>query len=103
MSRQNLQLRLQIVADSRKFTKELVERFGEWLLTPPDDAGYRIKPLSWAKEHAIDEPTATDLFLHAAHAGLLDLIWALACSQCGLLIRTPGALKSLHRSALCKL
>lgn len=103
MSRQNLQLRLNVVADSRKFTKELVARFGDWLLTAPDEDVFRVNPLSWAKEHAVEESTAIDLFLHAAHAGLLDLIWALTCNQCGLLIRTPGALKSLHRSAVCRL
>lgn len=93
----NLEARLDVLREVRIFPPVLVDRLGKWVASGPEDQLYRISPLRWAQQNGIDEHLGIDLFLHATKAGIFDIIWSVLCTQCGLLITTPGGLKAMSR------
>lgn len=99
-----LESRLELVGQGHGFPSRLLERLGRWVETAPEERLYRINPLRWAEEQQADEKLVVDLFLHAAKAGIFDLVWSVLCTQCGMLINTPGGLRALaHTQRHCKL
>jgi hypothetical protein len=99
-----LESRLELLAQGQAFPSRLMERLGQWVETAPEDRLYRINPLRWAQEQQADENLVVDMFLHAAKAGIFDLVWSVLCTQCGILINTPGGLRALaHTQKHCKL
>ncbi|MBI4081727.1 MAG: hypothetical protein HY423_03875 [Candidatus Lambdaproteobacteria bacterium] len=100
----NLESRLELVAQAHAFPSRLLERLGQWVETAPEERLYRINPLLWAAEQQADENLVVDLFLHATMAGIFALVWSVLCTQCGMLITTPGGLRALaHTQRYCKL
>ena len=94
----NLESRLQIVREAHPFPTALLDRLARWIETAPEEELYRINPLRWAERNDVDEELAIDLFLHAAKAGVFDLLWSVLCTSCGMLITTPGGLRSFGRT-----
>jgi hypothetical protein len=99
----DLPLRLRLVSEARPFSDGLVERFGAWLRSAPDDALYRVSVVRWARAEGADETETLDLFLHATKAGILSIGWGVICELCGLLIQSPGGLRALKRNTICEL
>ena len=93
-----LENRLQLVRDTNLFPPGLVVRLGNWIETAEEQDLYRINPLTWAAARQADENLVIDLFLHAARAGIFDLVWSVLCTQCGMLITTPGGLRSMRKT-----
>jgi Family of unknown function (DUF5939) len=93
-----LESRLNIVREGQSFPPVLVERLAKWVETAPEEKLYRINPLKWAKQYGVDENLTIDLFLRSAKAGIFDMVWSVLCTQCGMLITTPGGLRSLGRT-----
>lgn len=93
----NLQSRLDLVRESKAFPPTLLDRLGRWIEGAEERQLYRINPLMWAEANEVDEDSALELFLHAASAGIFDLVWAVLCTQCGLHITTPGGLRAFSR------
>jgi hypothetical protein len=93
----NLEARLDILRGSKSFPPVLIDRLGNWVATAPEEQLYRINPLKWAKKNAVDENLTIDLFLYATNAGIFDMVWSVLCTQCGLLITSPGGLKAMSR------
>jgi hypothetical protein len=92
-----LDARMDIVREEKKFPPVLLERLETWIKTAPEEAVYRINPLRWAKQNAVDEDLVIDLYLHAARAGIFDILWSVLCTQCGLLVNTQGGLRAMSR------
>lgn len=94
----NLEARMDIVREARSFPPGLLERLSRWIETAEERHLYRSNPLRWAAENGVDENLAVELFLEATHAGIFDVVWSILCTQCGLLITTPGGLRSFSRA-----
>jgi len=94
----NLESRLQLVRDTRLFPPMLVERLRRFIETAEERELYRVNPLAWAASQQADENLVIDLFLHAAAAGLFELIWNMLCTQCGMVITTPGGLRAFSKT-----
>lgn len=94
----NLESRLQLVREGQSFPPGLLDRLSRWIETAPEAELYRINPVRWAASNSVDEDLVIDLFLHATNAGIFDLVWSVLCTQCGLLINTPGGLKAFSRT-----
>jgi len=76
----------------------LLNRLAQWIEKAAEEQLYRINALSWAKDNEVDEALAIELFLHCARAGIFELVWSVLCTQCGLLITTPGGLRAFSRT-----
>jgi hypothetical protein len=94
----HLESRLDVVREAHPFTPALLDRLGKWIMTAPEEKLYRINPLKWAAQNGVDENVALDLFLHATQAGVFDMVWSVLCTQCGMLITTPGGLRAMSRN-----
>lgn len=93
----NLESRLDVVREAQAFPPTLVDRLGRWVESAAENELYRINPILWAAARQVDEDVAIDLFLHAAHAGIFDLVWSVLCTQCGVQITTPGGLRAFSK------
>ena len=100
----NLESRLQLVREAQAFPPVLLERLARWIESAEEADLYRINPLIWAGENHVDESVVIALFLYATNAGIFELVWSVLCTQCGLLINTPGGLRSFSRvQRICRL
>jgi class 3 adenylate cyclase len=72
--------------------------------TDSDRALNRINPLTYAKEHGLDEEDTIGGFVHAARLGLFDMSWNMLCPGCGGVLESGAALKTLnHAHYYCSL
>jgi len=92
-----LESRLDIVRGTGLFPPGLLDRFAKWLGSAPEREVFRINPLGWAKQNQVDENLVIDLFLHATRAGVVDMLWSVLCTQCGILVTSPGGLRAMSR------
>ena len=89
---------MQSLAASGRFASKDLARFAQFIEQSPDEALYRMSPYGYAQREGITAREATDLFLHATHAGVLEFSWGVVCPACGWFLTTPSALRSLsHR------
>jgi class 3 adenylate cyclase len=98
-----LSLRLAALKSGSNLPGDLVARFGEWIESGAEEELFRVNPLIWAERHRVDEDAAIELFLHAAHVGVLEIRWGVICPTCAMLITTPGGLRSLGPTSACRL
>jgi len=103
MDQANLTERLALVARDSSLPASLIEHFGHWVRTAPDEELFQLDVLEWAKQHRTAEDEALDLFLHAAKAGIFELKWGVLCPHCGMLVQTPGGLRALGPNPHCRL
>ncbi|MFO0704911.1 MAG: DUF5939 domain-containing protein [Candidatus Andersenbacteria bacterium] len=95
--------RLDAVRANGGFESRVIDDFAEFLDNASDEELFRMSPLRYAAAHKIPESVGIDLFLHAAHAGLLDFNWGVLCPLCGGFITTAGGLKALNQNMNCGL
>jgi len=93
----HLDTRLDLLRETNLFPPGLIDRFGKWIATAPEEKLYRINVLRWAKDVGADENLVIDLFLHATQAGIVDMVWSLLCTQCGILVNSQGGLRAMSR------
>jgi hypothetical protein len=98
-----LDQRLRAIAERGRFAPKLVERLGHFVRTASDEDLLRINPLRFARDRAIDEQDAIDLFVHGAHAGVFDLSWGIVCEYCAGYLTTAGGIRSIARARACAL
>ena len=60
-----------------------------------------MNPYRYAKETGTPERVTVDLFLHAAHAGVVEFSWGVLCPICGLFVTTEHALRALNEERTC--
>lgn len=102
MNATHLQARLDAVRDLGRLDAEVVERFGRFLETAPDEAVFRTNPIAWGEAHEVDAVQAIDLFLYATHAGVLEMEWGLLCPACAGFIVSADGLRSMGRGGRCQ-
>ncbi len=92
-----LDLRLDSLRAQEGLSGALIDTFKTFLGAAPEEALFRMSPLRWAASHGATEQQAIDLFLHAAHAGILDFAWGILCPGCLAFLSTPGALRAIAK------
>ena len=92
-----LESRLDLLRETNLFPPGLIDRLGGWIGTAPEEQLYRINILRWAKQIDADEHLVLDLFLHATRVGIVDMVWSMLCTQCGMLVTSLGGLHAMSR------
>jgi class 3 adenylate cyclase len=101
MTTATLQSRLAAVQNAGRFDPVVVGGFARYLAEAPDEKLFRMNPYRYAAETGIAEREAVDLFLHAAHAGVVEFSWGVLCPACGSFITTDHALRALNHERIC--
>lgn len=92
-----LDLRLDSLRAQEGLSGALIDSFKTFLGEAPDEALFRMSPLRFAARYGATEQQAIDLFLHAAHAGILDFAWGILCPGCLAFLCTPGAVRGITK------
>jgi hypothetical protein len=93
----HLESRLDLLRVTNLFPPGLIERLGKWIVSAPEEKLYRINVLRWAKDVGADENLVIDLFLHGTQAGIVDMVWSVLCTQCGILVSSQGGLRAMSK------
>src|SRR5215470_19452234 len=96
-----LDSRLAVVQNAGGFDATVVSSFGRYLAEAPDEKLFRMNPYGYANEMGMSERVAVDLFLHAAHAGVIEFSWGVLCPACGSFVTTDHALRALNTERVC--
>jgi len=96
-----LQSRLAAVRNAGRFDADVVGGLARYIAEAPDEKLFRMNPYRYAAEVGIAERDAVDLFLHAAHAGVVEFSWGVLCPACGSFITTDHALRALNDERVC--
>ncbi|MGB9304191.1 MAG: DUF5939 domain-containing protein, partial [Mycobacterium sp.] len=96
-----LQSRFAAVKNAGRFDAEVVGGLARYIAEAPDEKLFRMNPYRYAAETGIAERDAVDLFLHAAHAGVVEFSWGVLCPACGSFITTDHALRALNQERVC--
>jgi hypothetical protein len=81
-----LESKMTEVEHARSWSPRVISKFGT-LIRGEDELGlYRVNPLSFARERAIADPEAVDLFLQATRCGLFEMSWDVMCPQSGVVL-----------------
>src|SRR5205085_656979 len=67
-----------------------------------DYALFRINPIQYAREKAMAENEAIDLFLYASKNGLFEVEWHLVCAACGHIVESLRSMTHLHADFTCQ-
>jgi class 3 adenylate cyclase len=96
-----LDSRLAVVQNAGGFDATVVSSFGRYLAEAADEKLFRMNPYGYANEMGVSERVAVDLFLHAAHAGVIEFSWGVLCPACGSFVTTDHALRALSQERTC--
>jgi adenylate cyclase len=72
------------------------------LLQSPDLEVVRMRPFDLADRWGEDRTSVLRLFLHAAKAGVLDLVWSVLCPSCRVAVKQTLTLSQLESKAHCE-
>src|SRR5215468_7861124 len=98
-----LESKMTEVEQARSWSPRVISKF-ETLIRGDDDLSlYRVNPLAFARDRAIADDEAVDLFLHAARYGLFEMSWDVLCPQSGMVLDSFGALRTLKTHYVCGL
>ncbi|TIV47447.1 MAG: adenylate/guanylate cyclase domain-containing protein, partial [Mesorhizobium sp.] len=98
-----LESKMTKVEQARAWSPRVISKFETLIRSADDHSLYRVNPLAFARDRAIAEPEAIDLFLHAARCGLFDMSWDVLCPQSGMVLDSFGALRTLKTHYVCGL
>ncbi|HEY9857536.1 MAG TPA: DUF5939 domain-containing protein [Stenomitos sp.] len=97
----NLAARIEALGRSQHFTPAELEDLRDFVASAPDEALFRVNPLTYAAERGMPEHRAIDLFVHAGRAGIFDLAWNVLCYGCGGYLQSGHALGELSAQTHC--
>ncbi|TIX19954.1 MAG: adenylate/guanylate cyclase domain-containing protein, partial [Mesorhizobium sp.] len=98
-----LESKMTKVEQARAWSPRVISKFEALIRSADDHSLYRVNPLAFARDRAIAEPEAIDLFLHAARCGVFDMSWDVLCPQSGMVLDSFGALRTLRTHYVCGL
>ena len=101
MTTATLPSRLAAVKNAGRFDAAVVDTFARYLAEASDEQLFRMNPYRYAKETGTAERVTVDLFLHAAHAGVVEFSWGVLCPVCGSFVTTEHALRALNQERTC--
>jgi len=94
--------RFQALKVSGGFPDRVADRFAKFIDSASEEMLFRMSPLRAARQIGISEREAVNLFLHAAHVGILDFSWGVLCPMCASFLTTAGGLRSLRDDKHCQ-
>lgn len=97
----NLAARIEALSRTQQFTPEELQALRTFIETQPEEALFRVNPVTYAAERAMPEQRAIDLFVHAGRAGIFDLAWNVLCYGCGGYLQSGHALGELSAETHC--
>ncbi len=98
-----LERKMTEIEQARSWSPRVIAKF-ETLIRGGDDLSlYRVNPLAFARDRAIAEGEAIDLFLHATRCGLFEMRWDVLCPQSGMVLDSFGTLRTLKTHYVCGL
>jgi class 3 adenylate cyclase len=93
--------RLEAVRDASGFDPAIIAAFDQFIRTAPDEDLFRANPYRYAAKTGITEQQATDLFLYATHAGILEFNWGVLCPNCYAFVTSAGGLRAIKTQSHC--
>lgn len=102
----NLVARIEALGRTNQFTASELAGLRDFVEQAPEEALFRVNPLTYAAERGVANHRAIDLFVHASRAGIFDLGWNVLCYGCGGYLQSGQALSDLlahTRCAVCDL
>jgi class 3 adenylate cyclase len=93
--------RLAALEAVRAWSPRLVSKLESHLRSAPDEALFRINPLTFASERNLSETETIDLFLHATNQRLVEMNWLLVCPLCSCVVESFKELKGVHNHYYC--
>ena len=93
--------KLAAMGKAATWSPKVLSRLEELVREGEEAQLFRVNPLDFAARKAIAGQEATDLFLHAAKAGLFHMEWNLVCPSCGDAVESFRTLSALHSSYHC--
>jgi serine/threonine protein kinase/class 3 adenylate cyclase len=81
---------------------DATEALVKYLLHASDQDVARIRPLELAKKFGVHEDAMIDACLHAAHAGVLAMLWDVICPSCRIPSTVVDSLKKIEEHGNCK-
>jgi hypothetical protein len=84
------------------FAPGLVEKLAMHLLTAPDGVVGTLRPYELADAWGVDRDEALDVFMYAAHEGLIEAVWDVVCPKCMLAHESLRDLGGVTRLGTCK-
>jgi class 3 adenylate cyclase len=76
--------------------KEVLKKAEDVIRSTDDWKLARINPLSFAKEHGLNEDETINFFVHATKVGLFDFAYNLLCPLCGGIVHTHHKLDQIQ-------
>ena len=98
-----LESKMTEIEQARSWSPRVVSKFENLLRSGDELELYRVNPLAFARDRAIAEGEAIDLFLHATRSGLFHMSWDVLCPQSGMVLESFGALRTLKTHYVCGL
>jgi class 3 adenylate cyclase len=98
-----LESKMTEIEQARAWSPRVISKFETLIRSGDDQSLYRVNPLAFARDRAIAEAEAVDLFLHATRSGLFDMSWDVLCPQSGMVLDSFGALRTLKTHYVCGL
>lgn len=96
-----LSAHLEALQELGDFDAKIINDFGRYLLTAPDEDLFRVSPYYYAHQYEISKREATDLFLYATHVGIMEFKWGVLCPSCYAFITSPGGLRTIQNQDSC--
>lgn len=98
-----LPARLDAIRDASGFPQAIIDAFGEYVRSAPDEDLFRTNPYRYAQVQGIADQQAIDLFLYATHAGVLEFNWGVLCPNCYAFVTSPGGLRAIKTNSHCEI
>jgi len=98
-----LESKMTEIEQARSWSPRVISKFETLIRSGDDQSLYRVNPLAFARDRAIAEAEAIDLFLHAARSGMFEMNWDVVCPQSGMVLDSFGALRTLKTHYVCGL
>jgi Family of unknown function (DUF5939) len=95
--------RLSRLEAARRWSPRVLSKLESHIRSADDEALFRINALSFARDKAIAEEEAIELFLHACVASLFVMDWLLLCPKCSCVVDSFRSLKSVNNRYHCGL
>jgi serine/threonine protein kinase len=83
------------------FQPAIVEKLAMHLLTAPDGVVGTLRPYGLADAWGVGREEVLDVFMHAAHEGLVEAVWDVVCPKCMLAHESLHELAQLTRVGTC--
>ena len=100
---QLLDAKLTELETARQWKPRVIAKLEAMIQTADDYELFRINPIQFAADKAIDENEAIDLFLHSTKYGLVEMEWHMLCAFCAHVVSSFQELSKLHSHFICDL